>query len=88
MGWESHPPTAEGTVCVMSCARQLYSILLSCPQIRTSYLGHLWPFSVVLSPSKDPPSLSQAPQLASSSSSQELASVRGRWGSEGEEGED
>ena len=78
MGWESHPPTAEGTMCVVSCARKLYSILLGYPQIRTSYLRHLWPLSVVLSPSKDPPRLSQAPRLASSSSSQELASVRGR----------
>ena len=82
MGWESHPPTAEGTMCVVSCARKLYSILLGYPQIRTSYLEYLWPLSIVLSPSKDPP------RLASSSSSQELASIRGRWGSKGEEGED
>ena len=88
MGWESHPPTAKGTMCVVSCARQPYFILLGCPQIGTSYPGHLWPLSVVLSPSKDPPHLSQAPRLASSSLSQELASVRGRWGSEGEKGED
>ena len=84
MGWESHPPPAEGTICIVSCARQPYSVLLGCPQIGTSYPRHLWPLSVVFSPSEDPPRLPQAPQLASSSSSQELASVRDQWGPEEE----
>ena len=83
-----YPPQAEDSMCIVSCAHQPYFVLPNYPRIGTSCPKALGPLSDNLSPSEDLPSLPQAPLVAFSSLSQQLASGRGQTKSEKEEGED
>ena len=74
-------------MCVVSYAHQPYFALLGCPWTGTSCLEHQGSPSVVSSPFEDPPRLPQVSRVAFSSSNQDLALGRDRWGSMEEEGE-
>ena len=78
LGDGSHPPPIEETRYDVKGAPRPNFSSPDCPQKWTSYPWGLWPFSIVLCPSKGLPPLPQAPALASSSLDSEGCAVQGQ----------